>query len=293
MSKTKCRNGENCRYYQQNICKFSHNELITSYKNISIKDDEEFVLSEESLSLLSNIKEEDTNKFVLFKKSISSNIKQENKEDNKFILSEKSILLNIKQENDTDKFMLSEELSNIKQENKQMLYIRHAEKQYKNGKNKKYSLDPDITEKGKIEALNKFKLLLDQYGVPERIITSPYLRTRSTAEIASLLIFEQMHINIEIEYDNQLGECLQHQSDKDLNICLRPETLIHNPISDKKLKKYKNRINNHTKKSQYNTWYITHGFNIFTIASIKGYNIKHPRELCGIAIDSDGKVTNI
>ncbi len=229
MSKTQCRNGEECKYYKQNKCIFLHN----TYKDISI----ETLCDEFEISLLLNIK------------------KQE--------------------------------------KNKSMLYIRHAEKEYKNGKNEEFSLDPDITEKGKIESLNKFKLLVDKYGVPEKIITSPYLRTRTTAEIAQSVIFEQKNIHVKIEYDNQLGECLKNQRDKDLNICLRPETLIHNPIPSENLNEYNNRIYNHTKKAQYNTWYITHGFNISTIASIKKIKIKYPDELCGIMIDNDGKIVSI
>jgi phosphohistidine phosphatase SixA len=232
MFKSKCRNGENCKYHQQGVCKYLHNE----YKDIEIKNNpDEFMLSKESFSLLLDIKEK----------------------------------------------------------NKPFLYIRHAEKEYKNGKNEEFSLDPDITEEGKISAFNKFKLLFATYGAPERIITSPYLRTRTTAEMARSVIFEQTNIYIEIEYDNQLGECLKNQKDKDLDICLRPETLIHNPIPSESLKQYNNRIYAHTKKSQYNTWYITHGFNIYTIASIKKCKIKYPAELCGIMIENDGKITCI
>lgn len=235
MFRTKCNNGDNCKYYQQGICKFSHNEEVKSYKNICVKEntEDELLLSEKSLSLLLDIKQ------------------------------------------------------------KYMLYIRHADKEYRNGCNEEFSLDPDITEKGKVEALDKFKLLLDKYGPPEKIITSPYLRTRTTAEIARSVIFKHTNIYIEIEYDNQLSECLKNQINKDLNVCLRPETLIHNPIPAETLDKYNKRIYNHTKKSQFNTWYITHGFNIYTVALIKKYKIKYPSELCGIMIDSEGKITNI
>lgn len=172
------------------------------------------------------------------------------------------------------------------------LYIRHADKQYKNGKNEEYSLDPDITEEGKIAAINKFNSLIDKYGIPEKIITSPYLRTRTTAEIARSVIFEKTNLYIEIYYDNKLGECLKNQVGKDLNICLRPETLIHDPIPPETLKEYNDRIYKHAKTMTSNTWYITHGFNIYTVASIKKYKIKHPNELCGIAIDND-KIVSI
>ena len=169
-----------------------------------------------------------------------------------------------------------------------ILYIRHAKKGYKNGENKEFSLDPDITEDGKIEAINKFILLVYKYGAPERIVTSPYLRTRMTAEIARSIIFEKTNLYVEIYNDNKLGECLKNQVGKDLNVCLRPETLIHNPIPPETLKEYNDRIYKHTKMTQRNTWYITHGFNIYTIAS--KYKIKYPNELCGIAIYNSGKI---
>lgn len=191
-------------------------------------------------------------------------------------------------------FVISEKLLlDLKSQNKPILYIRHANKEYKNGKNDEFSLDPDITEEGKIAALDKFKLLVDKYGVPERIISSPYLRARQTSKIASSVIFEETNIYIEIDYDNQLGECLKNQLDKDLSICLRPETLIHNPIHHSTLQHYNNVIRNHIKKSQYNTWYITHGFNIYTIASLKKYKLKYPDELCGIVINSNGQIAPI
>lgn len=174
-----------------------------------------------------------------------------------------------------------------------MIWIRHAEKKYKNGKNEEYSLDPDITEEGKIAAFDKFQILVNSYGPPERIVTSPYLRTRSTAEIARQVIFESCNIDIIIEYDRYLGEYLGNQSDKDLSICLRPETLIHNPIPSEIKKKYNRRMYGHTKRATPNTWYITHGYNICTISQIKNQKIKYPNELCGILINDNNKTSLI
>jgi len=210
----------------------------------------------------------------------------------KFLHQYKDIVI---KNNVDDEFMISEKLLiDVKKEaNRKILYIRHAEKEYKNGKNEEFSLDPDITDNGKITASNKFKLLLEKYGPPEKIISSPFLRTRTTAEIARSVIIETTNIDIEIQYDNTLGECLKNQIDKDLNICLRPETLEHNPIKHMTTQHYNNVIYEHTKKSEYNTWYITHGYNIYTVALIKNCKIKYPDELCGIVIDNDGKIAYI
>ena len=93
-----------------------------------------------------------------------------------------------------------------------MLYIRHGQKSYSNGKSTIYSLDPDLTENGRLQAYNKFKYLLNNFGIPKIIISSPYLRTRETAEIAKTVILEQTNIEIPIIYDSSIGEYLGNQT---------------------------------------------------------------------------------
>lgn len=168
-----------------------------------------------------------------------------------------------------------------------MIYIRHAEKAYKNGGASEYSLDPELTNQGRVTAREKFEHLLNTYGIPDKIITSPYLRARETAEIAADVLFQMTGFEIELIYDCTLGEYLGNQKHKDITNCLRSETLIHNPIPPESWDQYTHRIRKHIKsRSQSNIWYITHGIVIKTIARLIGEKIDYPGPLEGIRISN-------
>ncbi len=175
---------------------------------------------------------------------------------------------------------------------KDMLYIRHGQKSYRNGKSEKFSLDPDLTIEGKFLAKSKFQQLVKHHGIPIKIISSPYLRTRETSEIAQYVIFEMTGQLIEIVCDNMIGEFLGKQYNKKLSEYLRPETLAYNPIPSEYINEYETRIYKHIKSAATNTWYITHGLNIKSIAACIGQKINYPHELCGIRID-ENKITFI
>lgn len=180
-----------------------------------------------------------------------------------------------------------------------IIMVRHADKQYKNGKNDQYSLDPDITEEGKLQAYEKFSKLLSNYWIPDKIIASPYLRTRSTAAIAQSVIYETSGITIEIEYDNNLGEFLGHQIGKNLDECLRPETLQYNPIHQETQKEYNNRMSKLNNNITYNmnknmnVLMISHGYNIQTISLFRKQKITYPKELCGLVILPNGNISAV
>jgi broad specificity phosphatase PhoE len=166
-----------------------------------------------------------------------------------------------------------------------MLYIRHAQKLYRNGHHHEFSLDPGLTDSGRESAKVKFAQLIQIYGIPSLIISSPYLRTRETANIARDIIYEQTHILIEIIYDPAIGEYLGHQTHRDLQQSLHPDTIIHNPIPPEQWKQYSARISKHIKTStQSSVWYITHGLVIQSVAFFHGRKIPHPNELEGICI---------
>lgn len=183
-----------------------------------------------------------------------------------------------------------------------MIYIRHAEKSYRNGDSSEFSLDPDITVKGKENARHFFTKLLNKYGVPNRIICSPYLRTRETAKIAQDVIFDKLNINVEITCDSTIGEFLGNHFDKDIRDHLQKETLLYNPVPPETWQQFCNRICQHynltnlreigINSAQKNIWYITHGLIIKSIASLYKHKIAYPRELRGIRI-SEGNLTII
>lgn len=166
-----------------------------------------------------------------------------------------------------------------------MLYIRHGEKLYNNGESKTFSLDPELTEKGKREAWDKFLTIVRDFGIPDKIISSPYLRTRETAEIAQDVIFKVSGLFVPIFIDPLVGEYLGNQEDKDLNTCLRKETLQFNPIPPETWYKFMSRLKRHLLyQKDENVWYITHGLVIKMIADLNQKKIDSPQSAEGISL---------
>ena len=168
-----------------------------------------------------------------------------------------------------------------------MLYIRHAQKLYRNGSSSTFSLDPGITNEGREAAKLKFSQLIKLHGIPSKIISSPYLRTRETAQIAHDVIFEASGKSIEITYEPLIGEYLGHHNNKDISKCLRSETLIHNPIFPEDWVHYSQRIRKYLERDHDFGWYITHGIVIQSISVFSGKKINYPNELEGIIINSN------
>lgn len=173
-----------------------------------------------------------------------------------------------------------------------MLYIRHAEKAYGNGKSAEFSLDPHLTESGREASKVKFKYLVEKYGIPEKIVCSPYLRARETAQIAREIILNITGDKLEISCDPLIGEYLGHHKNKDISSCLHKETLIHNPIPPEQWKQYSSRVRKHLRSAKSNIWYITHGLVIDSIAFFNGIKIPYPSELEGIYI-KDKNITRV
>jgi broad specificity phosphatase PhoE len=179
-----------------------------------------------------------------------------------------------------------------------MLYIRHSEKLYKNGQNTEYSLDPGLTDNGKLNVMIKFTELL-KYGIPSVIYCSPYLRTRETAIIAQYVVKNNTNTNVEIIVDSLLSEYLGHQKNVNFEKDVHKETLQYNPITTETWKEYTNRIKQHIKinnQLQIDNkiiWYITHGIVIQSISFIYGNKIKYPSTLGGfIKINDNIEVIN-
>ena len=174
-----------------------------------------------------------------------------------------------------------------------MLYIRHGQKAYRNGGSEKFYFDPPLTEQGRTEAIKRFADLLFYQGVPERIISSPYLRARETAQIAHDVILRLTGLSISVTYDPLLGEYLGNQRKMDLCDGVRPETLELQPIPPEKWKEYSFRIKKHLLYAKEYTWYITHGVVIQSIAHLKAHKkLNRPNELSGILV-SDNSVIEI
>ena len=166
-----------------------------------------------------------------------------------------------------------------------MLYIRHGLKAYRNGESDKFYFDPPLTEQGKSTAIARFSDLLFKQGIPEYIISSPYLRARETAQIAHDVILQLTGVSIGVKYDPLLGEYLGNQRKKDLADGVHPETLELQPIPPEEWRDYSARIQKHIAQATDCTWYITHGVVIQSIAYLKaGKKIPQPKELTGILV---------
>lgn len=169
--------------------------------------------------------------------------------------------------------------------NIEMLYIRHAQKAYRNGGAVDYCLDPGLTDEGKDSARKKFQDYLFKYGVPNKIISSPFLRARETAQIAADVIMDQTGITVPLFCDVTIGEYLGHQCGKKLDDCVTPETMQYQPIPPEGWEQYKNRVKCHVRCSKReNCWIISHGLVIQTVASIFGTKVRRPSELHGIRV---------
>ena len=66
------------------------------------------------------------------------------------------------------------------------IYIRHADKQYKNMDADLYKLDPGIKSVGVEKSRKVAEKLVAEYGEPTRIISSPFRRARETAMVMNL-----------------------------------------------------------------------------------------------------------
>ena len=168
-----------------------------------------------------------------------------------------------------------------------MIYIRHAEKSYANGGNDTFPLDPPLTDQGIEAARCRFQHLFNTYGVPPRIVSSPFLRARETAYIAQNIIFDLIGCVVPVTYDSNIGEYLGHHMKKDINVCLCPETLALNPIPPETWKQYSQRMYIYVNSNPPDGWYITHGIVIQSIAFFKGKTINRPLELHGIQIQDN------
>lgn len=185
-----------------------------------------------------------------------------------------------------------------------MLYIRHSQKMYDNGEAVPYPLDPGLTENGRRLAYARFAELFDSYyplhGMPKKIVSSPFCRTRETAYIAQEVIRCKTDVIVPVEFDPTVGEYL-NKKNRDLALersSYRSDTLkVMNRIF---IDGNKKTLINRLKRSQVTqhengVWYITHGIVIQKIAyiisvhnkSIDGEKfdwVKYPDILTGIKL---------
>lgn len=144
------------------------------------------------------------------------------------------------------------------------IYIRHADKAYKNMESELFKHDPGITQVGVERARNVALRLIKEYGKPTKIVSSPFRRARETAMIMNMSLenpFEEIFI------DPNLSEYLGNHNNVPLDVT--NATKIHNPPHPETFEDMKKRVKKHVEKmrkkqNKYSKnkeiiWFITHG----------------------------------
>jgi broad specificity phosphatase PhoE len=174
-----------------------------------------------------------------------------------------------------------------------LLILRHAEKEFSNGKGYNYRYDPGLTEKGKQDAEAHFKKLIKIHGIPSKLFCSPFLRTRQTAKIAKDIIYQETGIVIKIIHMPLLGEYLGNHKDINPYVDINEETLKHQPIFNENFSRYKERVMKFSRTFKHeNVWVITHGLFISLFNISKGGKKIYPQELTGLILKK-GEVIEI
>jgi broad specificity phosphatase PhoE len=201
------------------------------------------------------------------------------------------------------------------------IYIRHAPKEYSNGHAPpgRPQHDPSISKRSFQDCEELGNILIENYGLPSMIITSPYLRTRQTAAKLSCAIPESMKCDDKnLFIDTNIAEYLGNQrgqvdvNDDTFYYSLKPTTdgeeefplrtgetkpelneRILNHLQMMQILHKEGKENNRVIPETYKIiWIITHGLVISTIYDIlRKSNFSgcskdefYPAELSGIAI---------
>jgi len=170
-----------------------------------------------------------------------------------------------------------------------LIFLRHGPKQYKNNHNPPNYPAHDSPLVWGTEKDIKIKLdyIRENFGAPEKIVSSPYKRARDTARYFT-------GKDDKIYYEKQIGEYLGWQKPIGSKPDVFPETaeLISDKLGTETLKQARTRIIEYYKKvdDTQNTLFITHGilisylYNFLTntyhdFGNLKGFIITDNREI--------------
>lgn len=167
-----------------------------------------------------------------------------------------------------------------------MLFIRHCEKLYENGCVYPLGLDPGITEESAKEAEIKFDFLIKKFKIPKKIVCSPYLRTRQTAEILQNAINKNFNFKVPIICDFEFSEYLGNQKKNYCQENFEQETLKCGIIPPESIKQFKDRVKKVCSKLEFGTWYVTHGFFMTLVSEYFGKKISYPKPIDYFAIQN-------
>lgn len=168
------------------------------------------------------------------------------------------------------------------------MFVRHSYREYRNGKSPKGKLQHDSPISSGYERSIGFKFLynFNLYGYPDKIICSPFLRTRQTAKVIKHFIPD----NVKIFIDKDVEEFLGFQKPKRGIPDLDEETKKYTDckLGVEKFEDIKKRSSNFYEKIKNpdeNILIVTHGVFISQLAAYLGCKTdKHIEELSGIVI---------
>jgi broad specificity phosphatase PhoE len=169
-----------------------------------------------------------------------------------------------------------------------MIIIRHAQKKHVNNSTCKFRLDSPITDSGALNAAEKCLELLSTEDIPTKIYCSPFLRTRQTAIIFQKVIMEIYGVYVELVIDINIGEFLGNQKNitkSDLTI----DTLKYNPFLYETKNHFTHRLRTFMKYADNDSWYITHGLTLKTLAYLQGIIVAYPTELSHVTLNNNKK----
>lgn len=185
-------------------------------------------------------------------------------------------------------FVVGEEPSKI---TPRYLVVRHGPKEYDNNKSPDgtYPLDPALTDEGRELAYQHFVQLLQSFEPPVRIVTSPFLRARETAQELRRAIFDITGLSVSIYREPLMGEFLGHQVQhrRIKKGDFRPETghvVIDKTISEMehlRVPQLRKKVVLYPK----NTWMVSHG-----VVIKYWHDVRYPEFLHGSWVDQDNKI---
>ena len=171
-------------------------------------------------------------------------------------------------------------------------WIRHGEKEYRNGKAPPgcCGYDPPLKDC----VYNHFESLCvaikEKYGVPKKIITSPFLRTRQTAFSIAEQFFTMTNLRIPVYIDTDITEFLGWRSPPgdQAEVDSGTKSFIKPVLGVEKIHDVKRRVKKHIESigQETDVLVVTHGIIIqFIHKYITNKKITYVKELNGINLN--------
>jgi len=170
---------------------------------------------------------------------------------------------------------------------KKIVWIRHAEKSYSNGKAPRGEKQHDPGIRNDINPINTLvDELVSKYGYPSKIICSPFLRTRQTANVIKKRLQIRHDKTPIFEINSLIREYLGFCKNKKDYADIDSETEKHlgGPIKiEEEIESLQNRIDLHIRRiktEEENVWVITHGIVMsYIYKTLEGKEPERPQPL--------------